>query len=131
MVDRERLKAALPALQAHGAISGRITQQDVAKSPLFYANAFALRLVSWAVQDRYAADADFGPSRWTALLTPAPEGFTSQEMFSFAFDRSVYQTLDWDKVSFLNFPERALAFRYNLKFTWQMAREANGGIAED
>lgn len=130
--------AAVPLLQEHGALSKDITADGMDKRPASYANAISLLLVSYAVHDTYAAHPELGATRWKVLLTsPSDEagsakaGQGGREIYAFTFDRSRYQTLDWDKLPFTEFPNAADKFSYNLRFTLDMSREVIGSIDDD
>ena len=132
-IDRAGLLAGLPVLQEHGLLSRNITREEFDRRPMFHANAIALQLTSWAVHDLYAANAKLDASRWSVFMTDAGDGQMprGREMYSFGFDRKRYLEMDWATLSFAAFPIKAPGFSYNLRFTWDMARETSGGIAED
>ena len=132
-IDRAALPTALSLLQNHGVLSRDISKADFDKRPAFYANAIALRLVSWAVQDAYQNNPDLAASRWKVLLTSPGNTVNTpaQEVFSFGFDRSSLAAANLPSLPFTAFPTKAPGFSYNLRFTWDMARETSGSIDDD
>ena len=133
LVDRAALFAELPTLQEHGVLSKSITGDALEKRPASYSNALALLLTSYAVRDLYDAHLDLGATRWKVLLSPSPGNMAQdrREMFAFTFDRPRYESIDWDRLAFTEFPHVAGAFSYNLRFTLEMSHELDGSIAED
>lgn len=132
-IDRAALLAELPTLQEHGALSKDITANDVAKQPAFYANAFSLLLTSYAVHHLYASRPELGRTRWKVLLSApaASDDRNAREVYSFAFDRPLYESTAWDRVPFTEFPKAAAKFRYNLRFKLDLSREVSGSIDDD
>jgi len=133
VVDRVALLHELPSLQEHGALSTSISDDDVAKHPASYANALSLLATSYAVRDLYATHPDLGATRWKVSLSPASDGDGQavREMFSFVFDRPRFQSVEWDRLAFTEFPKVAAGFSYNLRFTLEMSHELDGSIADD
>ncbi len=133
VIDRVALLRELPSLQEHGALSPSISGDDVAKRPASYANVLSLLATSYAVRQLYATQPDLGATRWKVSLSPASDadGQAVREMFSFMFDRSRFQSIDWDRLAFTEFPKAAAAFSYNLRFTSEMSHEIDGSIADD
>ena len=133
VVDRLALLHELPNLQEHGALSTSFTGDDVAKRPASYTNVLSLLLTSYAVRNLYATHPDLGATRWKVSLSPASDGDGQavREMFSFRFDRPLYESIAWDRLAFTDFPNAAAGFSYNLRFTLEMSHEVNGSIADD
>ncbi len=133
VVDRIALLHELPGLQEHGALSTSISDDDVAKHPASCANALSLLATSYAVRDLYATHTDLGATRWKVSLSPASDGDGQavREMFSFVFDRPRFQSVEWDRLAFTEFPKVAAGFSYNLRFTLEMSHELDGSIADD
>ncbi len=128
--DRGALLAELPLLQEHGALSKSITGDDVAQRPASYVNALSLLLTSYAVRDLYSTHPGLGPTRWK--VSAAPEsGQAPRELFSFSFDRPLFERLPWERLAFQDFARAAPGFSYNLRFTLEMSREIDGSIADD
>lgn len=132
-IDRAALLAELPMLQEHGALSRDITAEQVAKQPASYANALSLLLTSYAVRHLYAARPEIGQTRWKVLLSApaASGGRNAREIYSFAFDRPLYERTVWDRVPFTEFPKVAVKFSYNLRFKLDLSREVSGSIDDD
>lgn len=133
VVDRVTLPLDVPTLQEHGALSKSITSDEVEKRPVSYSNALSLLLTSYAVRDLYNAHPDLGVTRWKVALLSAPgdTAKVTREMFAFAFDRQRYESIDWDRLAFTDFPRAAAAFSYNLRFTLERSHEVDGSINED
>ena len=132
-MDRMTVLAELPMLQEHGALSRSIAREDVEKRPAYYANVLSLLLTSYAVRDLYATHPDLGATRWKVSLSPPSDGDGQavREMFSFRFDRPRFQSVEWDRLAFTEFPKVAAGFSYNLRFTLEMSHELDGSIADD
>jgi len=132
-IDRETLMARLPMLQEHGALSKSITDKEVAKQPASYTNALSLLLTSYAVRDLYGSRPELGRTRWKVSLTgpAAAGGQDAREIYSFAFDRPIYERTAWDRLPFTEFPKVAAEFSYNLRFTLDMSHEVSGSIDDD
>ena len=66
-------------------------------------------------------------------LRDAPDGASQrqQELYSFDFNRMLYERTLWEQVGFANFPNVTVGFSYNLRFTLEMSRETNGSIDDD
>ncbi len=133
VVDRIALAREVPTLQEHGALSNSVTPDEIEKRPASYGNALSLLLTSYAVRDLYDALPDLGATRWKVALSPASGDATQtrREMFAFNFDRPRYESIDWDRLAFTDFPRAAAAFSYNLRFTLEMSHEVDGSIDED
>lgn len=133
VIDRVALLHELPSLQEHGALSTSISGDDVAKHPASYANALSLLATSYAVRDLYATHPNLGATRWKVSLSPPSDGDGQavREMFSFRFDRPRFQSVEWDRLAFTEFPKIAAGFSYNLRFTLEMSHELDGSIADD
>lgn len=133
VIDRVALLRELPSLQEHGALSPSISGDDVAKHPASYANALSLLATSYVVRDLYATHPDLGATRWKVSLSPPPDGDGQavREMFSFRFDRPRFQSVEWDRLAFTEFPKVAAGFSYNLRFTLEVSHELDGSIADD
>lgn len=133
VVDRNALARDVPTLQEHGALSNSITADQVQKRPASYSNALTLLLTSYAVRNLYGARQDLGVTRWKVVLSPAFGDIAQvrREMFAFTFDRPRYDSIDWDRLAFTDFPRAANAFSYNLRFTLEMSHEVDGSIDED
>lgn len=132
-IDRAALLAELPTLQEHGALSKDIAAEEVAKQPASYANALSLLLTSYAVRHLYTVRPELGRTRWKVLLSApaASGGRNAREIYSFAFDRPLYEHTAWDRVPFTEFPKVAAKFSYNLRFKLDLSREASGSINDD
>ena len=132
-IERGALLAELPMLQEHGALSKSITDEEVAKQPASYTNVLSLLLTSYAVRNLYGAYPELGRTRWKVSLTaPADVGSRdTREIYSFAFDRSLYERTAWDRRPFTEFPKIAAEFSYNLRFTLDMSHEVSGSIDDD
>lgn len=132
-MDRMTVLAELPMLQEHGALSRSIAREDMEKRPAYYANVLSLLLTSYAVRDLYATHPDLGATRWKVSLSPPSDGDGQavREMFSFRFDRPRFQSVEWDRLAFTEFPKVAAGFSYNLRFTLEMSHELDGSIADD
>lgn len=132
-VDRIALTREVPMLQEHGALSQSIDADEVRRRPASYSNALTLLLASYAVRDLYDTHPDLGVTRWKVALSPALAGTAQgrQEMFAFTFDRPRYESIDWDRLAFTDFPHAAGGFSYNLRFTLEMSHEVDGSISDD
>ncbi len=132
-VDRDALLRDLPTLQQHGAISKSITADEVGKRPASYSNILTLLLTSYAVHDLYGARPDLGVTRWKVALTPvlADAAQSRREVLAFTFDRLRYDSTDWDRLAFTDFPQITAGFSYNLRFNLEMSHEVDGSIADD
>ena len=132
-IDRGALLAELPMLQENGALSKSITKEEVARQPASYTNALSLLLTSYAVRNLYGAHPELGRTHWkVSLKGPADAGGQeAREMYSFAFDQSLYENTVWDQLPFTEFPRIAETFSYNLRFTLDMSREVSGSIDDD
>ena len=123
---RAALFQRLPTLQEHGVISKNVTTDELDQHPNSSGNVLSLLLTSCAVRQLYATHADLDRTRWTVSLRDP-----SRELYSFAFNRMLYEHTDWDRSAFTNFPKQAAGFSYNLRFTLDMSRETSGGIDDD
>ncbi len=132
-INRTALLAEVPMLQEHGALSKNITGKDVARQPASYTNVLSLLLTSYAVRNLYEAHPELGRTRWNVFLTaPTDTGDSiAREIYSFAFDRPLYERTAWDRLPFTEFPKVAAGFSYNLRFTLDMSHEVSGSIDED
>jgi len=132
-IDGGAMLAKLPLLQKHGALSESITDEEVARQPASYTNALSLLLTSYAVRNLYGAHPELGRTHWkVSLKGPADAGGQeAREIYSFAFDQSLYESTVWDQLPFTEFPRTAETFSYNLRFTLDMSREVSGSIDDD
>lgn len=133
IIDRRALLAELPMLQEHGALSKSITDEEVVKQPASYTNALSLLLTSYVVRDLYRSRPELGRTRWKVSLTgpAAAGGQDEREIYSFVFDRPIYQGTAWDRLPFTEFPKVAAEFSYNLRFTLDLSHEVSGSIDDD
>ena len=133
IINRPALLAELPMLQEHNALSGSITKEDVAKQPVSYANALSLLLMSYAVRDLYKNFPELGRTHWkVSLMEPGDSGGqAAREIYSFRFDRPLYERTAWDRLPFTEFPKIADRFSYNLRFTLDLSHEVSGSIDDD
>lgn len=132
-IDRAALLAELPMLQRNGAVSKSITEQEMARKPASHTNALSLLLTSYAVRSLYGAHPELGPTRWKVSVTGQTDagGQGAREIYSFAFDRPLYERTAWDRLPFTEFPKVAAEFSYNLRFTLDMSHEISGSIDDD
>ena len=132
-IDRATLLGRLQTLQDYSVVSTGLPRSDLDQHPATAVNRLSLSLMPCAVRDLYSTEPGLDRTRWTVSLRDAFDGpsLRQQELYSFDFNRMLYERTLWEQVGVANFPNVTVGFSYNLRFTLEMSRETNGSINDD
>lgn len=101
VIDREKALQSIPILKAIGIMNPDISQTEINESPTIYAGLVGLLMMPEIIVDIYKTNNNVDNLKFTSYLLVADNYGNNKkhQIYSFNFDRHLYEKINWNNFS--------------------------------